>query len=82
MKKGKQLTPGQQVKMCAEFNRKYPVYRVMGEEDTTFEAVTTTEAQMMGGHTAVVWLQGHGSYGLEFVKPLPVLAPEHAAVRG
>jgi hypothetical protein len=85
MKTRKRLTAGQQVKMCAEFNRKYPVgtrvkvYKVLDEETSAFEAVTRTEAQMMGGHTAVVWLEDvSGCYGLEFVKPLKA---EAAAVR-
>lgn len=35
------------------------------------ETKTTTEAQLLGGHTAVVWLEGvRGCYGLDAVSPL------------
>lgn len=40
-----------------------------GEVKTT---TTRSEAQMMGGHTAVVWLEGiSGAYPLDRVTPLP-----------
>lgn len=45
-----------------------------------FITTTRTTAQILGGHTAVVWLEGiSGCYGLSHVTPIPVEVSEEAA---
>lgn len=62
---------------CDEWNARYPigtdvkVYRIAGDEKTAFLSKTKTVAEVLSGHTAVVWLEGvSGCYGLTFVKPI------------
>ena len=60
---------------CDAFNAKYPVgTRVMLKKDfepTPVETRTRSEAQVLSGHTSVIWLEGvTGCYALDCVKPL------------
>lgn len=64
---------------CAAFNRDYPVGQrvrywpaVRPEDDSGgFESSTRSDAQVLSGHTAVVWVDGYaGCIALSHVKPL------------
>lgn len=61
MKRGKTLKTLE--RECAEWNAKYPVGRrvkyhhVIGEQAHTVHN-TRSEAQVLSGHTSVVWLDG------------------------
>lgn len=59
-------------KLVREWNEKYPVGTpviVTKDDKTEVRTVTTHEATMLGGHTAVVWLNGiSGCYALERVR--------------
>lgn len=61
-------------KACDEFNAKCKVggmVTVKLDDGTTLNTVTVSEAQIMGGHTAVIWLLGvSGCYALERVTPI------------
>ena len=58
---------------CDKFNAAHPVgtaVSVQLDGGEVRETVTTSEAQVMGGHTAVIWLDGiSGCYDLERVTP-------------
>lgn len=41
-----------------------------GGDDETFIDEITHEATIMGGHTAMTWLQSKGAYNLTFVRGL------------
>ncbi len=52
-------------KMADAFNASFPIgtpvkyYRgAMGDESTSGLSVTSTAAEVLGGHTAVIWLEG------------------------
>lgn len=55
------------------WNKHYPVgtpVRVMKDKGDEVETVTVSEAELLGGHTPVVWLEGiSGCYALERVLP-------------
>jgi hypothetical protein len=60
---------------CDSFNAKHPVGSpVMLRKDFVLEPVETktrSEAQVLGGHSAVIWLEGvSGCYLLDRVKPI------------
>jgi hypothetical protein len=59
---------------CDAFNAKCPVggrVRVTLDGGEERETVTTSEAQILSGHTPVVWMKGiSGCYLLERVTPL------------
>ena len=61
-----------QEKLVREWNEKYPVgTQVIVKKDvqTEVRTVTTHEATMLGGHTAVAWLKDiSGCYSLERVR--------------
>lgn len=61
-------------KACDEFNAKCKVgghVTVALDDGRTINTTTVSEAQIMGGHTAVVWLLGvSGCYALERVTPI------------
>jgi len=61
-----------QEKLVREWNEKYPVGTpviVTKDDETEIRAVTTHEATMLGGHTAVAWLKDiRGCYSLERVR--------------
>lgn len=61
-------------KACDEFNAKCPVgghVTVELDDGRTINTTTVSTAQIMGGHTAVIWLLGvSGCYALERVTPL------------
>jgi hypothetical protein len=65
-------TPKQQQKLCDAWNAKHPVgtqVTVKLDSGETKETTTTTEAQLLSGHTAVIWLEDvSGCYCLDFVK--------------
>ena len=61
--------------VCDTFNLKHPVgTRVMLKKDFVYEPVETTTrsvAQVLSGHSAVIWLTGvSGCYLLECVTPM------------
>ena len=62
----------QQEKLVREWNEKYPVGTpviVTKDDDTEIRTVTTHEATMLGGHTAVAWLKDiSGCYSLDRVR--------------
>lgn len=57
--------------LVREWNKRHPVgtpVRVRTDTRGTIETVTRSEAQMLSGHTAVVWVEGiAGCYALERV---------------
>lgn len=61
-------------KQCDEFNRLYPIgQRVSVRKDGGFGILTTTrsEAQVLSGHSAVIWIDGmSGCYLLDRVTPI------------
>ena len=60
---------------CDKFNAAHQVgaaVRVELDGGDIRETITTSEAQVISGHTAVVWLKGiSGCYLLDRVAPLP-----------
>lgn len=64
----------QNQRLVADWNSKHqPGTRVKFRDDNGLETETTTrsEAQMLGGHSAVIWLEGvSGAYKLDRVTPL------------
>jgi hypothetical protein len=71
----KTTSPKEQQKQVDEFNRKCQLGQHVNVRLDNGEVKTTTtrsEAQLMGGHTAVVWLEGiNGAYLLDRVTVLP-----------
>ncbi|MFZ6655883.1 hypothetical protein [Undibacterium sp. TJN19] len=61
--------------VCNNFNNANPVgteVSVLLDGGEVRQTVTTSEAQVLSGHSAVIWLQGIvGCYLLERVKTLP-----------
>lgn len=62
---------------CEAWNRLYPVgtrvrvYRLLGDESGAVETVTTSQAWVMAGHSAMVSVRGlTGGYYLTNVRPL------------
>lgn len=57
---------------CDKFNQKFGVgdpVSVLLDSGETIKTVTTSEAQVLSGHTAVIWLSGiRGCYMLDRVK--------------
>lgn len=50
-------------KQCAIWNAAYPIgttvsFEFIRGEGETYRGKSKTEAQVMGGHTAVIWLEG------------------------
>ncbi|MGK5014947.1 hypothetical protein [Janthinobacterium sp. HLS12-2] len=60
---------------CDKFNAVHQVgaaVRVELDGGEIRETITTSEAQVLSGHTAVIWLKGvSGCYLLDRVAPLP-----------
>jgi len=58
---------------CDKFNDANPVgttVHVRLDSGKSLETVTTSDAQVMGGHSVVIWLDGiSGCYDLERVTP-------------
>lgn len=69
-----------QHRMVDEFNDRYPVgtpveYWPGVREGVGRRSRTRSEAQLLSGHTAVVWVEGHGScIALTHIQPQPVTA--------
>lgn len=65
-------SPADQTKMVNEFNRKYKIgtaVDVTRDNGEVLRTKTASEAQMIGGHTAVIWVDGiTGCYSLNRVK--------------
>lgn len=61
-----------QEKLVREWNEKYPVGTpviVTKDDETEIRTLTRSKATMLGGHTAVVWIEGiTGCYDLERVR--------------
>lgn len=61
-------------KQCDAFNARYPVGtkgKLRKDDGTQFETTTRSIAQVLGGHSAVVWLEGvRGCYLLSRFRPL------------
>lgn len=62
---------------CHTWNSLYPVgtrvrvYRLLGIESSAVDTVTTSQAWVMGGHSAMVMVRGlSGGYALTHVRPL------------
>lgn len=69
----RQLTQQQLENQVSQFNQTYKVgdeVEVLKRADgtETFIDEIKHEATIMGGHTAMTWLKGKGSYDLTFVK--------------
>lgn len=66
---------GQLQAACDKFNAAHQIGAAVSVELDSGEVrktVTTSEAQVLSGHTAVIWLDGiSGCYDLERVTPLP-----------
>ena len=62
----------QQEKLVADWNRANAVGAnviVTKDDGTEFPTITKTQAQLMGGHSAVIWLEGiSGAYSLDRVR--------------
>lgn len=59
----KRKTPAQLQKACDAWNAKHPVgtlvsYEEIKGEGETHRGASATEAQVMSGHSAVIWLEG------------------------
>jgi hypothetical protein len=61
---------------CSAWNQYYPagsrvrVYRMLGDESSAIDSTTTSQAWVMGGHSARVMIQGlSGGHCLTHVKP-------------
>lgn len=69
----KRPTLKQMQTQCDKFNARVPVggpVTVLLDSGEKRETVTTSEAQVLSGHTPVVWLQGvSGCYILDRVTP-------------
>ncbi len=63
-----------QEKIAKDWNEKHPVGTeviVRMDDGTEVRTKTTHEATVLGGHTAVAWLEGiRGCYNLERVRPM------------
>jgi hypothetical protein len=63
-----------QERLVTAWNSKHPVgckVEVTRDRGETMKTATRSEAQMLGGHTAVIWLEGiAGCYALERVKAI------------
>lgn len=66
-----------------DFNKRHPIgtpvqyWPVIGGKDS-MRSTTRSEAQVLGGHTAVVWINGKaGCVALSHVEAVRQLAPEH-----
>jgi len=63
--------PDRLQKLCDDFNSRYPVgtpVAVLQDGGNVRETITTAEAQVLSGHSAVIWLKGiSGCYLLERV---------------
>lgn len=63
-----------QERLVAAWNETHPVgckVEVTRDRGETQQTTTRSEAQMLGGHTAVIWLDGiAGCYALERVKAI------------
>lgn len=65
------------VESCEAWNRLYPVgtrvrvYRLRGDESGAIDTVTTSQAWVMAGHSAMISVRGlTGGYCLTHVRPL------------
>lgn len=62
-----------QQKLVDDWNHKYNIGQkvvVTMDDGTKFQTVTRSEAALLGGHTAVIWLEGiPGCYLLDRVVP-------------
>lgn len=69
----KRPNPMKQAKMVKDWNATYPVgtaVKVRMDDGTIKDSKTIAEASLLGGHTAVAWLEGfRGCFDLERVKP-------------
>lgn len=78
----KRPTPAKLQQQCDEFNAMNPVgsaVHVRLDNGTSKETTTRTEAQVLMGHSAVVWLHGiTGCYLLERVWPADLSKQESA----
>lgn len=67
-------SPAALEKECADFNARVPVggkVRVAIDFQDPIETTTRSAAEVLSGHTAVVWLDGvRGCYALSHVTPL------------
>lgn len=69
----KQLSPAALQKQVDDFNASYTVgetVNVRTDDGTTVTDTIRYPASIMGGHTAMAWLEGKGSYKLDRVSKL------------
>jgi hypothetical protein len=63
--------------LARKFNQRFPIgtrvrYWIGRREGSGQVSATRTEAQVLGGHTAVVWVEGRSEcFALSHVEPLP-----------
>lgn len=62
----KRPTKHQEQRLVEAWNDKHPVgtrvlYWMGRREGTGYESRTSTRAQLLSGHTAVVWVEGHSA---------------------
>ena len=64
----------QKAKMVSDWNRKYlpgQKVKVKGDNNAEFETTTRSNAELIGGATPVIWLNGlPGCYALDRVTPV------------
>ena len=73
MRPPKQKSPKELARLVEDFNSKYRIgdqVLVTGDYGETFVDVVRYPASIMGGHTAVAWLETVGSYVIDRVKGL------------
>ena len=72
----------EQCQMVRNFNQCCPTgqkVKITNDDKSTFEAKTRTPAQLLSGHTAVVWLEDvAGCYALTRIETIPNEAPSRA----
>lgn len=81
-----QPDPAQLQRRCDTFNAAHPIgtrvryFHVIGERKNSKVYKTRTIAQVLSGHTAVIWLEGKpGCVCLDAIEVLPAAAVEDTA---
>jgi adenosine/AMP kinase len=61
-------------RQCDDWNNAYPIrqlVRVRKDDGSTIDTCTRSAAQVLSGHTAVIWVEGiAGCYLLDRVRPI------------
>lgn len=68
------LSPQVLAQQCADFNARFPIGQkvtVRKDDGTGMNTTTRSEAQVLSGHSAVIWVDGiPGCYLLDRITPL------------